>query len=145
MVVSILNYIDYKKDKVMDILQNELGWVYYGGKHYESIYTRFYQGYILPEKFKIDKRRGHLSDLIHSGQLSRKQALEDIKAEKYPHHLFNDDLIFVKKKFGFSDNDFIKIMETPVRKYTDYPNIESRIMKIKKALNYFRKKGLYSK
>lgn len=145
MVVSILNYIDYKKDKVMDVLQNELGWVYYGGKHYESIYTRFYQGYILPEKFNIDKRRGHLSDLIHSGQLSREQALEDIKAEKYPQHLFNDDLIFVKKKLGLSDNDFNKIMETPVRKYTDYPNIESRIMKIKKVLNYFRRKGLYSK
>ena len=145
MVVSILNYIDYKKDKVMDVLQNELGWVYYGGKHYESIYTRFYQGYILPEKFNIDKRRGHLSDLIHSGQLSREQALEDIKAEKYPQHLFNDDLIFVKKKLGLSDNDFNKIMETPVRKYADYPNIESRIMKIKKVLNYFRRKGLYSK
>jgi N-acetyl sugar amidotransferase len=145
MVVSILNYIDYNKDKVMDVLQNELGWVYYGGKHYESIYTRFYQGYILPEKFNIDKRRGHLSDLIHSGQLSREQALEDIKSEKYPQHLYNDDLVFVKKKLGLSDNDFNTIMKAPIRKYTDYPNIESKIMKIKKVLNYFRRKGLYSK
>jgi hypothetical protein len=39
----------------MRILSEELGWKYYGGKHHESIYTRFYQGYVLPKKFKIDK------------------------------------------------------------------------------------------
>ena len=53
----ILNLVSYNKKKAMDVLQNKLGWVYYGGKHYESIYTRFWQGYVLPVKFNIDKRR----------------------------------------------------------------------------------------
>ncbi|MEX2375969.1 MAG: N-acetyl sugar amidotransferase, partial [Dehalococcoidia bacterium] len=73
--LSILNYIDYQKEEAMSVLQNDLGWVYYGGKHYESIYTRFYQAYVLPEKFNIDKRRMHESDLIRSGQTTRAVAL----------------------------------------------------------------------
>ena len=39
-IVSILNYINYNKSEAMDVLKSELDWVYYGGKHYESIYTR---------------------------------------------------------------------------------------------------------
>ena len=57
--VSVLNYVDYVKKDAMQVLEKELGWRYYGGKHYESIYTRFYQGYILPRKFGYDKRRTH--------------------------------------------------------------------------------------
>lgn len=144
-VVSILNYVDYKKDQVMDVLQNNLGWVYYGGKHYESVYTRFFQGYILPQKFNIDKRKGHLSDLIYSGQLSREDAIEEIKKEVYPSHLFNDDLVFVKKKFSLSDIDFQAIMNTPRRSYKEFKNIDSKIMLLKKFVNYLRFKGLYSK
>lgn len=144
-VISILNYIDYNKEQVMDLLQNKLGWVYYGGKHYESIYTRFYQGYILPEKFNIDKRRGHLSDLIFSGQLRREEALEEFAKERYPAALFRDDLIFVKKKLNFSDVEFDEVMKAAPKRFTDYPNNESVVKKIKSMLNYFREKGLYSK
>ncbi len=82
--VSILNYIDYRKDQAMDLLQRELGWQYYGGKHHESTYTRFYQGYVLPRKFGVDKRYGHLSDLVKAGQLTRAEALEEIKHPPYP-------------------------------------------------------------
>ena len=69
-MVSILNFIDYNKQQAMEVLQNQLGWVYYGGKHYESIYTRFYQAYLLPTKFDIDKRKAHYSNLILSGQMT---------------------------------------------------------------------------
>lgn len=144
-VISILNYINYQKDEVMEVLQKDLGWVYYGGKHYESVYTRFFQGFILPTKFGIDKRRGHLSDLIYSGQLTRDEALLEIQKEKYPTSLFNDDLVFVKKKLGFSDHDFDTIMSAPRRTYKEFKNIDSKIILIKKFLNYLRFKGLYSK
>ncbi len=144
-VVSILNYIDYQKDQVMETIQNELGWVYYGGKHYESVYTRFFQGYILPTKFGIDKRKGHLSDLIYSGQLNKEQALLELNNEIYPSHLFNDDLVFVKKKFSLTDEEFDKIMKLPVRSYKEFKNIDSKIILLKKFVNYLRLKGLYSK
>lgn len=143
--VSILNYIDYQKDQVMDILQKDLGWVYYGGKHYESVYTRFYQGYILPTKFGIDKRKGHLSDLIYSGQIKRDQALLELNKEVYPAHLFIDDLVFVKKKFSLTDDEFNAIMTLPVRSYKEFKNIDSKIILLKKFVNYLRLKGLYSK
>ncbi len=77
--VTILDYIDYNKKDAMKLIEKELGWKYYGVKHYESIFTRFYQGYILPRKFKIDKRRAHLSTLICSGQITREEALEELK------------------------------------------------------------------
>ena len=144
-VVSILNYINYQKTQVMDILQNDLGWIYYGGKHYESVYTRFFQGYILPNKFGIDKRKGHLSDLIYSGQIKREQAMLELNNEIYPTHLFNDDFIFVKKKFSLSDVDFNSIMNLPIRSYKEFKNIDSKIILIKKFVNYLRLKGLYSK
>jgi N-acetyl sugar amidotransferase len=86
-IVSILNYIDYNKKEAMELLTNELDWEYYGGKHYESIYTRFYQGYLLPKKFGIDKRYGHLSDLIKSDQIYRSQAIDELIQPAYPEDL----------------------------------------------------------
>lgn len=143
--ISILNYIDYNKKEVMDILQNELGWVYYGGKHYESVYTRFFQGYILPTKFGIDKRRGHLSDLIKAGQMTREEALIELKKEGYPSTLLEEDKIFVKKKLGFSDEQFEGIMNLPVKSFKDYPNSYTWVLKLKQFVNFLRFKDLYSK
>ena len=82
--IPFLDYFEYDKAEAMNIIINKLGWKDYGGKHYESVYTRFYQSYILPVKFNIDKRRAHLSNLICSGQLSREDALQQIKKEPYP-------------------------------------------------------------
>lgn len=143
--VSILNYLEYNKEEVMKIIQNDLGWVYYGGKHYESVYTRFYQGYILPQKFNIDKRRGHLSDLIKSGQLTREKALKEICNAGYEPSLLNQDMQFVMKKLNLTQDEFNKIMELPIRSFRDYPNNEEKVSKLKKIVNYLRFKGLYSK
>lgn len=143
--VSILNYIDYNKDQVMDILQKELDWIYYGGKHYESVYTRFFQGYILPVKFGIDKRRGHLSDLINSGQLSREEALNEIGKVGYPIELQVQDKLFVMKKFDLDSEEFDFLMQQLPKSYKDYPNNERVVQRIKKIVNYLRHKDLYSK
>src|SRR5882757_6727466 len=78
--VSILNYVPYNKKEIKELITRELDWRDYGGKHYESIFTKFYQAYILPEKFKIDKRKAHLSTLICSGQLSREEALKELES-----------------------------------------------------------------
>lgn len=143
--VSILNYVEYNKEKVMGLIQNELGWVYYGGKHYESVYTRFFQGYILPKKFRIDKRRGHLSDLINSGQLTREEAMKEIKQSNYPIDLMKEDKAFVIKKIGIDEQEFDAIMNLEIKSFRDYPNMESKITKLKKMVNYLRYKGFYTK
>jgi N-acetyl sugar amidotransferase len=143
--VSILNYIDYNKKEVMHVLQNELGWVYYGGKHYESVYTRFFQGYILPEKFNVDKRRGHLSDLINSGQIQRENALAEMERAGYDPILMEQDKEFVMKKLLLTSEKFEALMKLPKKSFKDYPNNEKKVEWLKRFVNKLRKKGLYSK
>ncbi len=118
--INILNYLEYSKKEAMKILENELGWKYYGGKHYESIYTRFYQGYILPIKFGYDKRRMHLSSLICSGEITRSEAIEELKNVPYPSELQQQDKEYVIKKFGISEGEFERIMNLPKKTYPDY-------------------------
>jgi N-acetyl sugar amidotransferase len=124
---SILNYIDYSKREARSILEDELDWKYYGGKHYESIYTRFYQGYILPNKFGYDKRRTHLSSLICSNEITRDEALEELVNDPYPAALMMNDKEFVIKKFGLTKEDFDGIMALPPKSFYDYPSYEKAI------------------
>ncbi len=143
--IPILNFIDYDKEEAMDIIQNELGWVYYGGKHYESIYTRFYQSYILPHKYGVDKRKAHLSTLIMSGQMSREEAIEEIQKESYPSDLMEEDREYVIKKLGLTEDEFNEIMNLPIRSYKDYPNSSffyrklSFIVKLAKQLTTYNR------
>lgn len=120
--VPVLNYIDYVKKDAMKVLENDLGWKYYGGKHYESIYTRFYQGYILPRKFGFDKRRSHLSSLICSGEVSRDEALSELERNPYTPELQRADREYVIKKFGLNEAEFDNIMNLPTKRYRDYPS-----------------------
>lgn len=109
----LLNYLPYDKKEVKKKIITELEWKDYGGKHYESIFTRFYQGYILPEKFKIDKRKAHLSNLIFSGQLTKEEALQELKTPIYPAELFQTDYEFIIKKLGFTREAFEAYIKAP--------------------------------
>lgn len=125
--ISILDYIDYRKSEAQDVLEQQLGWRPYGGKHYESIYTRFYQGYILPQKFGFDKRRLHLSALVWSGQITRQQALEQIRVIDYPKELQEQDREYVIKKLSITEKEFDLMMATPVKTFWDYPSYKKLI------------------
>ncbi len=120
--VDILNYMDYNKLEAMRLLERELGWKYYGGKHHESIYTRFYQGYILPTKFGYDKRRSHLSSQVCSGEISREAALAEIQQAAYAPSLQEEDREYVSKKLSLNDAEFNAIMNLPRKSYWDYPS-----------------------
>lgn len=133
-LVPILDYVDYHKGRAMEAIQNSLGWVYYGGKHYESIYTRFYQSYILPRKFNIDKRRAHWSNLVMSGQLTREKALQMLAEPVYPEQGLQQDLEYAMKKLGLSEAEFKAIMSKPPQTFIDYPNSYSRIELAKRLL-----------
>lgn len=143
--VSILNYLDYRKDVAMRVLQDELGWRDYGGKHHESIYTRFYQGHVLPRKFRIDKRYGHLSDLINSGQLEREEALRELQQPPYPEELQRQDLVYVTKKLGLTPVQFEEIMRAPRQSFRDFRNSYAVVQLMRRTVNWLRKRGLYPK
>lgn len=120
--VWLLNYIDYNKFGFKQILTSELGWQDYGGKHFESIWTRFFQSYILPRKFGVDKRKSHLSSLICAGQLSRDDAIEELKKPVYEPDMLKHDLGLVLEKLKLSREEFETMMAEPPRRHTDYPN-----------------------
>lgn len=122
-VVALLDYVPYVKSDAVELLQRELGWRPYGGKHYESIYTRFFQGYILPVKFGIDKRKAHLSTLINAGQMTRDEAVRSLEENEYlegPQSA--EDRVYVVKKLGLTDEEFEQIMQAPPKSYVDYKN-----------------------
>ena len=122
-VIPILNYVPYIKKDAKEFIQKEIGWRDYGLKHYESIYTRFFQGYILPRKFGFDKRRAHLSSLINSGQITREEALKEMEKNPYPsEELLKEDKEYVIKKLGLTEKEFEDIMAQKVKSYKDYPN-----------------------
>ena len=118
--LSILNYVDYNKQAVKDLIKKELDWRDYGGKHWESVFTKFYQAYILPHKFKIDKRKAHLSTLICSGQISREEALKELQQPLYSASDLQSDKEYVIKKFELTEAEFDEIMRLPVRKHQDF-------------------------
>lgn len=125
-IIPLLDYIPFNKDEAKRTIIEALGWRDYGGKHYESIFTRFYQAYILPNKFKIDKRKAHLSTLICSGQMTREQALTEIKQAIFPPDKLKEDKEYVLKKFNLTEREFDDIMSLPVKQHTDYPSYFNR-------------------
>lgn len=120
--VPILEYVDFDKKQAMEVIKNKMGWRDYGGKHYESVITRFYQGYILPNKFNIDKRRAHLSSLIVAGQLSKARAEEILKEPYMDPKMLRNDLEFVPKKLKMTKDEFQSVMTGPVRSHHDFPS-----------------------
>lgn len=120
--VTLLNYVEYlKKDAKAEIIK-VLDWKDYGGKHYESVFTRFYQGYILPVKFKVDKRKSHLSNLIFSGQMTKEEALKELAKPIYPSEQLAIDKPFVLKKLGFTEEEFDEYMSKPGVSHELYGN-----------------------
>lgn len=114
-IINILDKVNYKRLKAIEILEKEMGWKQYGDKHHESQFTKFYQGYILPKKFKVDKRVSHLSCLIRNKEITKEEALEQISKPVY----FDNELKVIKnyicKKFDLNESEFEKIMnEKPV-------------------------------
>lgn len=116
----LLNYVNYNKEMVKKLISLELGWRDYGGKHYESVFTRFYQGYILPNKFKVDKRKAHLSNLIFSNQLTKEEALIELEKPIYPIHLLQTDREFVCKKLGITQEELQIYINTPAKMHSEY-------------------------
>jgi len=138
--ISVLNYLPYEKNEAKQLIMEKLNWRDYGGKHYESIFTRFYQAYILPRKFHVDKRKSHFSTLICSGQLTREAALEMLKHDPYPaEEMMNADRAYVIKKLGFTEAEFEAYMKAPVKKHNDYPSYMNIYFKLRPLIRIYRK------
>lgn len=122
---DVLNYVDYNKQDAKKEMIENYGWKDYGGKHYESFYTRFYQTYILPKKFGFDKRKMHLSSLIVSGQITREEALKEMAEPLYDEIVMERDIEYFCEKMEITRREFDDIMNTPPKTFNDYPSYEN--------------------
>ncbi|WP_421796963.1 N-acetyl sugar amidotransferase [Haliscomenobacter sp.] len=135
---SPLNYIEYNKKEVKKLLSDKLGWIDYGGKHCENIFTRFYQGYILPRKYGIDKRKAHLSTLIFSGQMTKEEAMEEMSNPPYDLAVMKNDYEYVAKKLGFSIEEFDQLLAQPNRDHQEFGNEQKLEQLIERIILPFR-------
>jgi N-acetyl sugar amidotransferase len=119
-VVKPLNYVPYNKEQVMRELVDKFGWQRYAHKHYESRFTRFYEGYWLPTKFGFDKRRAHFSSLILTDQMSREEALEKLSKKAYDEETVAQDFEYIATKLGLSVELLQGIMAGENKSYRDY-------------------------
>lgn len=121
-VVKPLNYIPYIKADALAFLQREYGWKPYPQKHFESRFTKFYEGYWLPERFGYDTRRVQFSSLILTGQMTREAALEELKRPAYNPETIEDEFNYIATKLGLKPEELRHYFNMPKKYYWDYRN-----------------------
>jgi hypothetical protein len=124
-VTKLLNLVPYRRKEVIERLSRETGWQYYGAKHFESRWTRFFQGYWLPEFFGYDKRLAHLSSLILTGEITKEEAQHEMKQQHYSPSLREEDIELIARKLKLR-NDEIALLKNPsIRSHFKYPTSQS--------------------
>lgn len=111
--VSLLHYIDVPLNEMKATLEREFGWRDYLWKHCESVFTQFYQGYILPKKYGVDKRKAHITDEVLSGLISREEGIRRLEEPYYTEEQLREDYDFVTRKFGLTSAEFEEIIALP--------------------------------
>lgn len=119
-VVRPLNYVPYIKEEAIKLLTEEIGWQPYPQKHFESRFTRFYEGYWLPTKFGYDTRRVQFSSLIVTGQMTRVEALEKLKEPAYDPETIKHDFEYIATKLGITVEELRGYHQAPNKTYRDY-------------------------
>lgn len=121
-VIRPLNFMPYHKEEAIKILKEKIGYKEYGRKHGESIFTKFFQNYYLPEKFNIDKRKAHLSSQILSGEMTREQAIQELKRPLYGISELAEDKLYIAKKLSLSEAEFDALIYSKGHNYAEYAN-----------------------
>jgi N-acetyl sugar amidotransferase len=124
-VVRPLNYVPYVKADAMTLLIEKFDWQPYPQKHFESRFTKFYEGYWLPKKFGYDTRRVQYSSLIVTKQMTRTEALERLKEPPFDDAMVRQEFEYVATKLRISVDELQSYLEAPNRTYRDFRSQES--------------------
>ena len=135
-VVKPLNYIAYVKKEALSYLEKEYNWKPYPQKHFESRFTKFYEGYWLPERFGYDTRRVQFSSLILTGQMTREEALEKLKNPAYDPSKIEDEFNYIAVKLGITAQELRQYFTMPKKYYWDYKN-QQNIFRIGAKVMHF--------
>lgn len=131
-----LCYIPYSKKEAIALLEREYGWKYYGGKHYESRFTRFFQEVYLPKKYGWEKRRDHIASLIVGGEMTRKEGLDEISRPTATASELAEETEYVLKKLDITKEEWERILISPNKSVNDYRNDKVIFELLKKIANY---------
>lgn len=123
-VFKPLDLLPYSKQLAIDTLTREYGWKSYPQKHFESRFTKFYEGYWLPTRFGYDTRRVQFSSLILTGQMTREEAVDKLKAPPYDPATIDNDFEYIANKLRISVGELRHYHEMPKKTYKDYKNQE---------------------
>lgn len=119
-VVTPLNYVPYNKKEAIRFLADNFGWQVYPQKHFESRFTKFYEGYWLPKRFGFDTRKVQFSSLILTGQMTREDALEELSVAPYDENTIAQDFEYVATKLGITVEELQTYMDAPKKYVHDY-------------------------
>ena len=117
-----LDYVVYDKAEAEELLHEKFGWTKYANKHYENVFTRFFEGYYLPHKFGYDTRKNVLSNEILVGTMTREEALKILEQPPYDPEQAELDKAYVAKKLGITTEEFDEIINQPNKTPADYKN-----------------------
>jgi N-acetyl sugar amidotransferase len=124
-VVRPLNYRPYSKQEAIETLTREYGWRAYPQKHFESRFTKFFEGYWLPTRFGYDTRKVQFSSLILTGQMTRAEALERLAVPAYDPATIQDEFDYIAKKLGISADELRHYHTMERKSFRDYKNQEA--------------------
>jgi N-acetyl sugar amidotransferase len=127
-MVKPLNSVPYIKEDAMNVLAKEYGWKPYAQKHFESRFTRFYEGYWLPTRFNYDVRKVQFSSMILSGQITRDEALEKLKTSPYDEDLIKQDFNYIATKLGITPDELRVYHAAPKKYFWDYKNSRQALL-----------------
>ncbi len=121
-LIRPLDFMPYFKEEATDFLVEHFDYQKYPQKHFESRFTRFYEGYWLPEKFGFDTRKVQFSSLILTGQMSRDEALEKLKKPSFDSETIKHDFRYISSKLGINEDELRSYFSAPNKSYSDYKN-----------------------
>lgn len=124
-VVKPLNYMPYTKELAVNTLRDEYGWRAFPQKHFESRFTKFFEGYWLPMRFGYDTRKVQFSSLILTGQMTREEALGKLQVPAYDPDTIDEEFAYIAKKLGVDIETLRKFQSMPLKTYKDYRNQEA--------------------
>ena len=121
-VLKPLNSINYQVLEAIKILKEKYDFRAYSQKHFESKFTKFYEGYWLPKRFQYDVRRNQYSSLILSGQMKRETAIQNLQTPPLSYLETKNEIEYVSNKLEISIEELSSFLELPKKYYWDYKN-----------------------
>jgi len=136
--VRPLYFMNYPKEEIKKRLTQKFDWQWYGGHHLESRFSAFCHLYVLPQRWNDDLRYlGHAA-LVRSNQLERQEALRELQNPvECPEEILN----LVKKRLGFNDEEFERVMALPKKTWRDFPNYKRTFERLRPLFYLLAKIG----